>query len=77
MCESVGACMSELVTGCVSERMRVSHDVLPTCACRPEPHILLFRRKIGTDPVTGQYVPALAKAAKAQYMQEFEGTTLA
>ena len=44
--------------------------------CRPEPHILLFRRKLGVDPVTGEFVPELAKAAKAQYMSEFEGATL-
>jgi cyclin-dependent kinase regulatory subunit CKS1 len=28
---------------------------------RPEPHILLFRRPLGTDPVTGKVNPELAR----------------
>ena len=32
---------------------------------RPEPHILLFRRPLGTDPVTGKVVETLARDAKA------------
>ena len=56
--------------------MAISH-VLRVCLCRPEPHILLFRRKLGTDPVTGLCVPSMAKAARAKYMAEFEGATLA
>ena len=34
---------------------------------RPEPHILLFRRPLGTDPVTGKVVETLARDAKAKY----------
>mmetsp|Transcript_1370 Transcript_1370/g.1711 ORF Transcript_1370/g.1711 Transcript_1370/m.1711 type:complete len:96 (+) Transcript_1370:115-402(+) len=30
---------------------------------RPEPHILLFRRKLGTDPKTGKVNPKLLRAA--------------
>jgi len=44
---------------------------------RPEPHILLFRRSLGTDPGTGRVVADLARAAKAKYVTEYESTTLA
>ena len=37
---------------------------------RPEPHILLFRRPLGTDPVTGKVVETLARDAKAKYAEE-------
>ena len=30
---------------------------------RPEPHILLFRRPLGTDPVTGKVTAAVTKPA--------------
>lgn len=30
---------------------------------RPEPHILLFRRPLGTDPATGKVDPALQQEA--------------
>ena len=37
-------------------------------AChRPEPHILLFRRPLGTDPTTGDVDPELEREAKEQY----------
>jgi cyclin-dependent kinase regulatory subunit CKS1 len=40
-------------------------------AChRPEPHILLFRRPLGTDPVSGEVDPELEREAKQQYQQE-------
>jgi len=40
-------------------------------AChRPEPHILLFRRPLGTDPVTGDIDPVLEREAKENYQQE-------
>ena len=38
---------------------------------RPEPHILLFRRALGTDPVTGKVVPEQAELARQQYYREF------
>lgn len=38
--------------------------------CRPEPHILLFRRPLGTDPVSGEVDPELEREAKQQYQQE-------
>ena len=37
---------------------------------RPEPHILLFRRPLGTDPVTGKVVETLARDVKAKYAEE-------
>jgi cyclin-dependent kinase regulatory subunit CKS1 len=37
---------------------------------RPEPHILLFRRPLGTDPVTGEIDPELQREAKQQYEME-------
>lgn len=37
---------------------------------RPEPHILLFRRRLGTDPVTGAVDPELERAAKERYTEE-------
>jgi len=38
--------------------------------CRPEPHILLFRRPLGTDPQTGAVDPELEREAKERYQQE-------
>jgi len=37
---------------------------------RPEPHILLFRRLLGTDPNTGLVDPKLEREAKEKYQQE-------
>lgn len=34
---------------------------------RPEPHILLFRRPLGTDPQTGEVRPELAEQAKREF----------
>ncbi|KAI9917335.1 hypothetical protein PsorP6_013266 [Peronosclerospora sorghi] len=39
--------------------------------CRPEPHILLFRRPLGTDPTTGRVDMEMQKQAKEKYAQEF------
>ena len=40
-------------------------------AChRPEPHILLFRRPLGTDPHTGAVDAELEREAKDQYQQQ-------
>ena len=36
---------------------------------RPEPHILLFRRPLGTDPVTGKVDANLEREAKEAYAQ--------
>jgi len=38
---------------------------------KPEPHILLFRRPIGTDPVTGRVDPVRAREERAKYEQEY------
>jgi hypothetical protein len=38
--------------------------------CRPEPHILLFRRPLGTNPVSGEVDPELEREAKERYHQE-------
>lgn len=40
---------------------------------RPEPHILLFRRLLGTDPVSGKVDPELEHAAKEKYAEELSG----
>ena len=37
---------------------------------RPEPHILLFRRPLGTDPNSGEVDPELEREAKERYQQE-------
>lgn len=37
---------------------------------RPEPHILLFRRPLGTDPLTGEVDPQLEREAKEKYQQQ-------
>jgi len=34
---------------------------------RPEPHILLFRRCLGTNPLTGEVEPELEQEAKDKY----------
>mmetsp|Transcript_17898 Transcript_17898/g.33936 ORF Transcript_17898/g.33936 Transcript_17898/m.33936 type:complete len:95 (-) Transcript_17898:445-729(-) len=36
---------------------------------KPEPHILLFRRPLGTDPKTGKIDPKLLKEAQAKSQQ--------
>ena len=38
---------------------------------RPEPHILLFRRPLGTDPQTGKIDPAMERQATEQYQKDF------
>lgn len=38
---------------------------------RPEPHILLFRRPLGTDPTTGQVNPELLRQAREEYKGQF------
>lgn len=38
---------------------------------KPEPHILLFRRSLGTDPTTGKVDPALKKAALEKYQRDY------
>ena len=41
---------------------------------RPEPHILLFRRPLGTDPVTGKVDSELERQAKDEYLQTLAST---
>jgi len=41
---------------------------------KPEPHILLFRRELGTDPMTGDVDPELAREAKAKYQDELKAS---
>ena len=38
---------------------------------RPEPHILLFRRPLGTDPQSGRVDPELARQARDEYKNQF------
>ncbi|EKU21163.1 cyclin-dependent kinase regulatory subunit CKS1 [Nannochloropsis gaditana CCMP526] len=40
---------------------------------RPEPHILLFRRPLGTDPVTGKVNAELEREAKEKYAESMNG----
>ena len=45
----------------------------PSCSlslCRPEPHILLFRRPLGTDPQSGRVDPELARQARDEYKNQ-------
>ena len=37
----------------------------------PEPHILLFRRPLGTDPQSGRVDQELARAAREEYKDQF------
>ena len=36
---------------------------------RPDPNVLLFRRRLGTDPLTGKVDPEAERAAKAEYAE--------
>jgi cyclin-dependent kinase regulatory subunit CKS1 len=38
---------------------------------RPEPHILLFRRPLGTDPQSGRVDPELERMAREEYKNQF------
>jgi hypothetical protein len=38
--------------------------------CSPEPHILLFRRQLGTDPQTGRVDPNLLAIAKNEFKDQ-------
>lgn len=38
---------------------------------RPEPHILLFRRPLGTDPQSGRVDPELLQQARDEYKNQF------
>ena len=37
----------------------------------PEPHILLFRRPLGTDPQSGRVDPELLRQAREEYKDQF------
>lgn len=37
----------------------------------PEPHILLFRRPLGTDPQSGRVDPDLERQARDEYKNQF------
>jgi cyclin-dependent kinase regulatory subunit CKS1 len=37
----------------------------------PEPHILLFRRPLGTDPQSGLVDPELERASREEYKNQF------
>lgn len=43
---------------------------LTSSSVRPEPNILLFRRPMGTDPVTGAVDPARLRVAEASFRQQ-------
>ena len=42
---------------------------------RPERHIFLFRRPLGTDPLSGKVDPELERSAKDQYMNYLQDNT--
>ena len=42
---------------------------------RPERHIFLFRRALGTDPLSGKVDPELERQAKDQYRTYLEDNT--
>ena len=52
--------------------LRFTNPLCAECMCRPEQHILLFRRPIGTDPRTGLVDPDKARATKEQYHKQYE-----
>ena len=37
----------------------------------PEPHILLFRRPLGTDPQSGRVDPELERKARQEYQNQY------
>jgi hypothetical protein len=37
----------------------------------PEPHILLFRRPLGTDPQSGRVDPELVRKAREEYQHQY------
>ena len=37
----------------------------------PEPHILLFRRPLGTDPQSGRVDPELERKAREEYRSQY------
>ena len=47
-------------------------DVLfePSSICSPEPHILLFRRVLGTNPQSGRVEPDLVAASRAEFKDQ-------
>lgn len=52
----------------------LGHLANPSRRCqlnRPEPHILLFRRPLGTDPQSGRVDPELARQARDEYKNQF------
>lgn len=61
-----------------TETLALPHPFLCSCLFpplnsslgRPEPHILLFKRPLGTDPVSGKVDPTLEREAKKAYQQE-------
>lgn len=54
--------------------LRMTHKFLtqicPRCDS-PEPHILLFRRPLGTDPQSGLVDPELERASREEYKNQF------
>ena len=45
--------------------------LLVAALTRPEPHILLFRRPLGTDPQSGRVDPELERKAREEYRSQF------
>ena len=61
--------IGELVYCCVAVW---SNTHLSVVVCRPEQHILLFRRPLGTDPVTGQVSAQLQREAREEYQRHLQ-----
>lgn len=62
---------------CLRGLLHAMHNVFPVITSitlfRPEPHILLFKRPLGTDPVSGKVDPTLEAEAKNAYQEELAG----
>lgn len=73
---AIHKCVSRSVcVACAAERIQFRCGALTRlwwlAACRPEPHILLFRRPLGTDPTTGRINASLEREAKDKYAKDF------
>ena len=53
------------------EQIQQSRGWVHYATHRPEPHILLFRRALGTDPVTGEVNPELLAQARLDFERQY------
>ena len=55
----------------VNAHTKLLYDLRSHHTRSPEPHILLFRRPLGTDPQSGRVDPELARVAREEYKDQF------